>query len=163
MNTKLIDKTKEILELVRINDLTIHKAAIKILNVYSGARYKELHDFDGTNKLIRKEDAIKNILAIVNETYPYRDITIEEICSNKRDREIIYVRRYFYFSIKYHLEWTLKEIGREFNRDHSSIVNSLQKLDNELHYKEEVKRELFITKNVKAYLRGEEMDNKFVL
>lgn len=67
------------------------------------------------------------IIYYISETM---NISIDDIMSRKRDRDIVNARQlcvYFVHSFEVHL--TLKAVGRKFNRDHSTVIHCIQKVD----------------------------------
>lgn len=105
----------------------------------------------------------RNILSIINATFEYDDITLDQIKNHERFREIVEVRHYFYYGVRKYLDWGLVKIAKRYNRNHTTIIHGVSKVDDYCFTKQGRKRKDFIDKNIKAYLNGEEMDNKFVL
>jgi len=56
------------------------------------------------------------------------DLTVDRVCSTERSGDVLMVRQAlsYIFYEKYSL--TLSAIGRLFNRDHSTIINSVNKI-----------------------------------
>ena len=53
-------------------------------------------------------------------------IEVEDLKSSNRKREYNYKRCYLYAYLKYTYRLSLQAIGREFNRDHATVINGLK-------------------------------------
>ena len=80
---------------------------------------------------------------ITNIVCDYYDVNILDICSPKRKREFVYARDVAIYLCRNLLkEITQEKIGEFFNRDHSTIINSCQKIENRLKNEKELVEEL---------------------
>ena len=92
------------------------------------------------SKRNQKRISIELIRKTVGKFY---DVTVDDLISNKRKKEITVPRQISMYLIKELTKNTHKEIGKAFNRDHSTVVNSLKKvkesLENDIRIEKEIK------------------------
>jgi chromosomal replication initiator protein len=92
------------------------------------------------SKRNQKRVSIELIRKTVGKFY---DVTVDDLISNKRKKEITVPRQISMYLIKELTKNTHKEIGKAFNRDHSTVVNSLKKvkesLENDIRIEKEIK------------------------
>lgn len=75
----------------------------------------------------KKNVTIEDIENIVSE---YFNISVKDILSQKRPRNITQARHLTMFFAKKYTKNTLKEIGKRMNRGHSSIINGCRTVEN---------------------------------
>jgi chromosomal replication initiation ATPase DnaA len=73
------------------------------------------------HKMNRAEEDLKHVCETL-------DLTVDRVCSTERSSDVLMVRQAlsYIFYEKYGI--TLSAIGRLFNRDHSTIINSINKI-----------------------------------
>lgn len=82
---------------------------------------------------------VDKVLSAVTSKY---GIDREELFSKKRNSEIVKARNVSIYMIKTLTDMTLVAIGRMFNRDHSTIVNSLSNVEKEIRTNPEYSHEI---------------------
>jgi chromosomal replication initiator protein len=83
--------------------------------------------------------AVEDILKICADHYRVR---ITDLKSKSRLKPIVVARQMSMFLIKKHLDKSLVEIGRSFGgRDHTTVINALKKIDNQLVQNSDLKRD----------------------
>ena len=75
---------------------------------------------------IIENEIINEVLAAVSKV---AGIDYETLCSRKRTAEISLARQYCYYYLKKEFNWTLKGIGKKFNRDHSTVISGISKIE----------------------------------
>lgn len=89
------------------------------------------------NTVIR---AVKDIFKEKSDIVPTADIIIEEVCNfynldppllrgQSRSKDISLARQIAMYQIRRMTNLSLKEIGKEFNRDHSTVLNALNRVE----------------------------------
>ncbi len=78
-----------------------------------------------TNSMVTAENIIKKVAN-------YFEISEEDLKSTKRRQEILIPRQVSMYIIKENLDITLDGIGKIFNKDHSTVLNSINKIDKKL-------------------------------
>lgn len=85
-------------------------------------------------------DKISNILSIVSDYYR---ISTSDLISNKRTRKHVFPRQVSMYLIKTLYDLPYKKIGTFFNdRDHSTVMHSVEKITNEIEMDKNVKRDV---------------------
>ena len=82
---------------------------------------------------------VDKVLSAVSNKY---QIDRDELFSKKRNSEIVKARNVSIYLIKTLTDMTLVAIGRMFNRDHSTIVNSLSNIEKEIRSSAEFAHEI---------------------
>lgn len=68
-------------------------------------------------------------------------ISVRDLCSKNRTKPIVTARQIGMWLIKKHLDKSLVDIGRAFSKkDHTTVMNALQKIDNQLNKDSEIKK-----------------------
>ena len=81
-------------------------------------------------------DKIRNLLSIVSDYY---NITTSDLISKKRSRQYLYPRQVAMYLIKDLHDLPYKRIGSYFSgRDHSTVMHSVEKIDNDLQMDRDV-------------------------
>lgn len=84
-----------------------------------------------------------SVSQIQNKVADYFDITTHDILSSKRNKEIVYARQIAIYICRTLLDVSLKRIGQEFgDRDHSTIIHSIDKIESDLKTNPAVKKDL---------------------
>lgn len=74
-------------------------------------------------------DKIQNILSVVSDYY---NISTSDLVSKKRSRPYLFPRQIAMYLIKHLYDLPYKKIGSYFNnRDHSTVMHSVEKIDND--------------------------------
>lgn len=96
-------------------------------------------------------DAIKDVLKI----------THEELASPARLRTHTTGRAFYCYFIRKYLGWSLKEIGQDINRDHTTVIHNLEKHENycateELFssFNESIERNILYRRSLSVYKNG---------
>lgn len=84
------------------------------------------------NHFISEHESRLTIEMIQNAVAYFYGITYNDIVSNKRSRNIAHPRQVAIYLCRELLESTFKAIGKEFNRDHSTIMHSYDLISNAL-------------------------------
>lgn len=80
---------------------------------------------------------------IQNKVAEFFDITTADILSSKRNKEIVYARQVAIYICRALLDISLKRLGQEFgDRDHSTILHSIEKIENDLKSNSVVKKDV---------------------
>jgi chromosomal replication initiator protein len=112
--------------------LTENKQAklIDILELYSGYFGEDVTELveivKGENYTKHLEKDIKDI---IEKVYESTGIPFAELKSNSRKRPVTLARQYAMYQIYdqlYTKAYTLEEIGKVFNRDHSTVLHSIK-------------------------------------
>lgn len=89
--------------------------------------------------LTTKRDPKQTINAILDH-YGY---TLEKVKEKGRKQEVVTARMVCICALYFEHKWTLKKVGEYFNRDHTTMVHSIQRIrnliDTEPDFKEEIK------------------------
>ena len=119
MQVRLNDKMKK--ELIDI--LELHKG-------YFGADVNHLIEtINGVKavKYISKES--KDIIALVEKA---SGVSFSELKSGNRERNVVIARQYAFWRLykhTYSLGYPLVQIGKMLNRDHSTVIHSIKKIE----------------------------------
>ena len=73
------------------------------------------------------------VLKIISEE---RFVTVEDILSRSRKTEYVIARHMYCSILKKYYGYTLKKIGSIINRDHTSVIHSIQQFNNHYQYEE---------------------------
>ncbi len=83
------------------------------------------------------KDKIQNLLSVVSEYY---NISTNDLISKKRKRIYLYPRQVAMYLIKDNFDLPFKKIGSYFSgRDHSTVMHSVEKINNEIQIDSNVK------------------------
>jgi chromosomal replication initiator protein len=78
---------------------------------------------------------------IIEKTAKYFSISVEEICSPKRDKDIVVPRQIAMYLLRSELHLSFPKITRELGRkDHTTAMHSVEKIEHELNYDPELKQ-----------------------
>ena len=76
---------------------------------------------------------------IVNEVSKFYNVSADKIVGMSRAKEIVVPRQIAMYIVRELTTLSLNEIGREFNKDHSTVFHSLDKIDTSLKKDTELK------------------------
>ena len=100
---------------------------------------------DYLNKNIYSNNSIENIQTAVAKFY---NITVEDLKGKKKSNKIAYPRQIAMYLSRMLTEESLPRIGLEFGgRDHSTVIHSINKINDELNNNIELKNEVDLIKN----------------
>ena len=84
------------------------------------------------------------IISVVAEHY---HVTVTELCGNKRSSKIVMPRQIAMYLCREILDTSLKTIGKNLgNRDHTTVMHGIEKIENELKTNENLKNSIDIFK-----------------
>ncbi len=134
-NVRFLEGALNRILLYFVNDSLKEKRKIDISFV------KEIFGDIKTNKLGLTKD---KIISVISKKYK---VSKNEILGKTRKKEVIIPRNISIFLIREMLNSSLVEIGKKFNRDHSTILNSLNKIKKEIKKNPILEKEINIIKN----------------
>ena len=70
------------------------------------------------------------------------NVSVEDLKSRRKTENISHARHTSIFLIKQLTDLTLKEIGNIFGRDHSTVLSSVNKIEDDIKTKNRVKNEI---------------------
>jgi len=123
-----------------IRELEGNLNKVKMFSELSGLQI----DLSLTKKVLAVHDetttmTIEDIQKLAAEHFKVRVVDLK---SKNRSRPLLIARQLAMYLIKNHLDKSLVEIGRAFGgRDHTTVMNSLRKIDKELHINSDLKRD----------------------
>jgi chromosomal replication initiator protein len=85
----------------------------------------------------------KNISSktIIEKTARYFQITVDDITSPKRDKDIVVPRQIAMYLLRSELKLSFPKITRELGRkDHTTAMHSIEKIEHELNYDNDLKQ-----------------------
>lgn len=118
------------MEVYRINQLSLKDIRNQIDN----------HLTDQTERLTIEE--------IVNQVSQFYKINEKDILGNSRTKDIAWARHVAIYLSRTILNTAFKEIGKYFNRDHSTIMSSVTKVETTIKNKRESLEEIELLKNL---------------
>ena len=80
------------------------------------------------------------------------NISVDDLKSKKRVSHINRARQVCMYVLKKHTNLTLQEIGKEYCRDHSTVLHSVRTIENELLYDADLRDTVLELKRELAYL-----------
>lgn len=83
-----------------------------------------------------------NVTKVQKAVADYFDLTVDNLKSKKRTANINNARQIAMYICKMTTEETIEKIGREFHRDHSTVIHACEKIDEELKKNEELRRQI---------------------
>ncbi len=111
-------------------DFTVKNAETALENLVRPRRGE--HDY--------LRNKIRNLLSVVSDYY---NISTSDLVSKKRSRQYVYPRQIAMHLIKELYDLPYKRIGTYFNnRDHSTVMHSVEKVNNELQIDHNVKNDV---------------------
>ena len=119
--------TKVIFQIKFFNNPNIDLADVKIL--------LENHFSNGINKRLNME-------MIMKEVEQYYKVSHTELTGNKRSRNIMYARQIAMYLCRNMLDIPYNDIGKKFNRDHSTVMYSVTQVEERMKTNREVQEEI---------------------
>ena len=112
---------------------------------------KKTIDLETTKKMLKSilkspvaSVSVSNIMKAVSSFY---DINEKDIISSSRKKEIVKPRSIIIYFIRKELEYSFPFIGKKMGgRDHTTVMHSYNKIENELKTNEEIKEEISLIK-----------------
>ncbi len=112
---------------------------------------KKTIDLETTKKMLKSilkspvaSVSVSNIMKAVSSFY---DINEKDIISSSRKKEIVKPRSVIIYFIRKELEYSFPFIGKKMGgRDHTTVMHSYNKIENELKTNEEIKEEISLIK-----------------
>ena len=102
------------------------------------------------SEIKNKEDKKITPERITDTVCEYFGVNMLDICGPKRNREFVYARDIaIYLSRDMIKDITQEKIGEFFNRDHSTVINSCQKIESKIKTEKELRENI---KNIKEKL-----------
>ena len=115
--------------------LAFSKINTKSPNIYECKRI--LKDFINDNKKSINVESIQNIVAV------YFNLNIQEMLSPRRSRSLARPRQIAMYLAKKYTTNSLPEIGRKFsNRDHTTVIHAVKKIDELIKNDNEIKNSI---------------------
>ena len=103
--------------------------------------------------MISDEEITYNYDTVKNAVCKYFHITEEELTGKSRRKEYVVPRQYcFYLCEKYVKKATSIAIGREFEKDHSTVIYGINKVKDEINNKNQ--KTLTIIEDIKALMHN---------
>ena len=94
---------------------------------------------EARNGISRKSLTTKKIIDKVCKFY---DVSKEDILSKSRTKDINHARQTACYLMKYQLKMSFPQIGREFSRDHTTIMNSVSKIEKGVKFDIEIREQI---------------------
>ena len=89
---------------------------------------------------------------IIEETARYYSLDPENLKSQRRDKNIAMARQVAMYLMRTHTNLSLKEIGDQFSRNHTTVMSSLDKIEDLLEKKPEMNNTIRdISSNITTY------------
>ncbi len=70
------------------------------------------------------------------------EISVSDLKSKSRTKPLVVARQSAMFMIKKHLDKSLVEIGRAFGKDHTTVINSLRRIESQLGKDSDLKKDI---------------------
>jgi chromosomal replication initiator protein len=80
-------------------------------------------------KDVKKTPRGLTMTRIISVVGKYYSVTPADMKSKSRKKEIVVARQISIYLIRTMLDTSLMEIGKEFNRDHSTVISSINKVE----------------------------------
>jgi len=81
--------------------------------------------------------AVDNIdakTAVLNAVMQVTNIPLEKLKDSTRNRSVVYARHSVHYHLKKRTSYTLQEIGKTFDKDHTTVIHSIKVYKNLLQY-----------------------------
>ena len=86
---------------------------------------------------------------IINVVCEYYNVTIEDINSKKRSQDIVHPRQVATWLCRNMTENSQEQVGKAVgDRDHATVINSINKINKEISSESSTKREIEEIKNI---------------
>ena len=83
-----------------------------------------------------------NAKKIIDKTSKYFGVSKDEILSKSRQKDINHARQTASYLMKYELKMSFPQIGKEFSRDHSTIMNGVSKIEKSIKLDAEIRSQI---------------------
>ena len=83
-----------------------------------------------------------NSKKIIDKTAKYFGVSKEDILSKSRQKDINHARQTACYLMKYELKMSFPQIGKEFSRDHSTIMNGVSKIEKSIKLDAEIRSQI---------------------
>lgn len=83
-----------------------------------------------------------NSKKVIDKTAKFFGISKEDILGKSRQKDINHARQTACYLMKYELKMSFPQIGKEFSRDHSTIMNSVSKIEKCLKIDSEIRSQI---------------------
>ena len=83
-----------------------------------------------------------NSKKVIDKTAKFFGISKEDILGKSRQKDINHARQTACYLMKYELKMSFPQIGKEFSRDHSTIMNSVSKIEKCLKLDSEIRSQI---------------------
>ena len=83
-----------------------------------------------------------NSKKVIDKTAKFFGISEEDILGKSRQKDINHARQTACYLMKYELKMSFPQIGKEFSRDHSTIMNSVSKIEKCLKLDSEIRSQI---------------------
>ena len=91
-----------------------------------------------------------SVAAIQKEVEHYYQVSHADLIGTKRTRNIAYARHVAIYLCRQMLDIPYGDIGKKFNRDHSTVMHSVEKIEEDMREKRELQEEMeIIIKNIR--------------
>lgn len=91
-----------------------------------------------------------SVTSIQKEVEQYYRISHNDLVGTKRSRNVGYARQVAIYLCRQMLDITYNDIGKKFNRDHSTVMYSIERIEDRLKESRELQEEIeIITKNIR--------------
>ncbi len=81
---------------------------------------------DGSIMELKPGQRVKPVLKLVSEA---TGIPVDDMCSRSQLDAVTLARNYAMWKLNKHAHVSLKEIGRQMNRDHSTVLHAVRRID----------------------------------
>lgn len=79
---------------------------------------------------------------IVETVCEHFKLTVKEVNSRKRFKELVYARHIIFYLLRKHTKMSLKSSGELFGRDHTTVIHSVETLNNLMYTEPDVRAEV---------------------
>ena len=83
-----------------------------------------------------------NSKKIIDKTAKYFGVSKEDILGKSRQKDINHARQTACYLMKYELKMSFPQIGKEFSRDHSTIMNGVSKIEKSIKLDAEIRSQI---------------------
>ena len=83
-----------------------------------------------------------NSKKVIDKTAKFFGISKEDILGKSRQKDINHARQTACYLMKYELKMSFPQIGKEFSRDHSTVMNSVSKIEKSLKLDSEIRSQI---------------------
>ncbi len=73
-------------------------------------------------------------------------VSVSRVLSGRRHKELVFARKLFFYVCRNLLNFSLNQCGKLMNKDHSTVIHDLKKLENEIQYSEYAFQKLVMLK-----------------